>query len=480
MLRTATGGVSRDNFIPVTNALQIFIERVSSTMALATASQIRISPEHLGYGSSATNPAGSLDAANRLLQKNHDEHHMFWRTVAGHNHIVHSVLTVLALGGGPSELQRAYDDGVDIQRPLPLLDVDAVRQLGDPNQFRARMGQLDQYTNFLAFFGQQIDSKGVTAVVNESCFSQTPNAESMFAQLFEGLYHPVIHLGLGIEFDQPCIVAEALAQAASHDSMGIETFLRRSEKEAGRSRGEEPGKPLMQLLHGVRENATIRDAAHGFQDGPSRVRDGVLGVAGQDIVSLAAQFRVDSQGLERALAEVINCSAYITGSAQRPGKARKLDFFHLHNATASLFVTALVRQPWISTGTKVRLVEWKARLDLVWYAASGAVELYIDDVINYTPARSVGMDWTALCQAVNVVHDDGHLAKFVRALKNGQETSRPFECGEGADAFPVKGDMWLKIAEMAYDSTVDLPIEKKWIWGVGFDENWAGVPELMV
>lgn len=31
---------------------------------------------------------------------------------------------------------------------------------------------------------------------------------------FTGFLHPLIHLGFGVEFDQPAIVAEALAQAA--------------------------------------------------------------------------------------------------------------------------------------------------------------------------------------------------------------------------------------------------------------------------
>jgi hypothetical protein len=36
----------------------------------------------------------------------------------------------------------------------------------------------------------------------------------MLARLYEGAYHPIIHLGLGIEFQQPGIIAEALAQLA--------------------------------------------------------------------------------------------------------------------------------------------------------------------------------------------------------------------------------------------------------------------------
>lgn len=443
---------------------------------MVSVSQVQLYQEHLGIVRIDQPPKESLEVANRLLQKNHDEHHMFWRRVGGHNHTVHSVLNVLALGGSPSDLQRAYDDDADIQRPLPPLDQQVVESLENPEQFRARLGQLDQYTNFLVFFKQQIKLKGPRAVLNEYLFSRSPNAETMFAQLYEGLYHPVIHLGLGIEFHQPTIIAEGLAQAASHDSMGFEGFLVCSETKALKTAIS--SKPLVQLLHDVRMNDVIRSAPFGFEDGVHRVRDGVFGKAGQEIVSIAAQFRVKPDEVELRLAEIINLSGYTAGCAQRPGKARKIDFFYLHNVTASMALTVLIRQPWISNDDKVRLLEWTARTNLAWYAGSAAADLGIDDVIDYTPRKCAGMDWAALARAVNAAHDDGHLAKFVRALKNGEDISKPFEQGEGADTFPIKGNMWLKLAQMGYDSTVDLPVEQKWIWGVGFDENWIEVPVL--
>jgi questin oxidase-like protein len=448
---------------------------------MATASQIHLSSDHLGLVRSTKNPVGSLEAASRILQKNHDEHHIFWREVAGHNHISHSVLSTFALGGSPVDIQRAFDDGVDIQRPVPPVNNQIVNEMSNPTQFLAHVGELDQYPNFLAFFTNRIEEKGWIDVVQEYCFSRKPIAEKIFAQLFEGLYHPLIHLGLGVEFGQPSIIAEGLAQAACHDSMGVESYFIRSVQEAARS--TKPNKPLAQLIHAVRTNEALRNAARpfttgSFTDGPARVRDGVLSSNNQALLAdIAAQFRVKPQDLERGLVETINSSAYTTGAAQRPGKARKIDFFHMHSVTASIPLTVLVRQPWISITDKIRLVEWKGRLDLVWYAASAAVELRLEDVVNYSPGPSTGMDWNALYRAVLTVHDDGHLVKLVRGLKHGEEISKPFE-NEGAESFPIKGDSWLKIAQMAYDSTVGRPILEKWIWGVGFDENWANVPKL--
>jgi hypothetical protein len=444
------------------------------TMATATASNVLLSPDDTGIVRGARAPSGSYAAANHFLQKNHDEHHIFWRKVAGHNHIAHSILSVYALGGSPAEIQRAFEDGADIQQPIPSQEQLTVKAFTDPQEFRARMGQLDQYSNFLAFFQDQIVEKGWVAVVQEHCFSKTPNSETLFANLLEGLYHPLIHLGLGIEFAQPSIVAEGLAQAASHDSMLIEQYILDCEQEAQRITVSQ--RSLVKLYEDVNTNESIRAASKGFADGVSRVRDGILGRASKEIINIAAQFRVRDHDLQRALAETTNVSAYATGAAKRPGKEHKIDFFHMHGVTASVLLDVFLRQPWISLEDKIRLVQRKGRVDLLWYAGSGAVDLNHSAIANYTAHPSAGSDWDALYNAAMKEHDDGHLVKLVRALKHGQDISQPFENSDEGEAFPVKGNEWLKIAQLGYSSTARRPIEQKWVWGAGFDECWELVP----
>ncbi|KAL9135551.1 MAG: hypothetical protein Q9175_003259 [Cornicularia normoerica] len=450
---------------------------MSSTTSSTATSKVQLSTKHLGICRGADNPAGSLELVNELLQKNHEKYHIFWRDANGHNHLVHDLLTSLALGASPSELQQAFDDNLDYQRPLPELDNNVVGELSDEGKFYERIGDITQYTNFLVFFEQQIEKKGWRAVVNEYCFSRSRIADAVLAHMYVGAYHPLIHLGLGVEFEQPSIIAEALAQAAAHQMNGIDVFFHNSEQEALKSHLPKRSKPLVELLHEARANDTIHHAAR-WDDFGNKTRDGVLGRAGAEITTLAAQFRVEPETLERRTAEMISCCAYIAGCAQRPGKARKIDFFHMHAVTSSIFLTVLTRQPWISTETKARLVEWKGRLDIVWYASCGAAELRIEDVNEYKPGLSADMDWAALFRAANAMHDDGHVGKFLRALKNGEEASKPFEHGEGAEAFPITGGMWLKVARMAYDSTAHMPTEAKWVVFTGFDQAWGPVAPL--
>ncbi|KAK3382223.1 hypothetical protein B0T24DRAFT_686106 [Lasiosphaeria ovina] len=449
---------------------------------MAAADAFRLASEDLGVARIGPNPAGTVDVANDLLRKNHERWHMYFRDVAGHNHIPHALLSTLAMGGGAQDLRRAYDDGEAIQRPMPAVDFAAVAELADPAKFRARAQTLDEYPTFLVFFEREIAAKGWQAVVAEYVLARTPLADFMLAQIYEGLYHPVIHLGFGVEFGLSGLVAEGLAQTASHDPMHIDVFFAKAEQLA--ASGTVPPKPLLALYHEARASTNIRTAARA-PDGPWKVRDGVLGRALDETVALAAQFQVDPTdpvAVERATAEMISCAAWTCAAVHQPGKERKIDFFLMHNVTSSLFLTVFNAQPWISLADKARLVEWKARLDLVWYAASAAPELRPEYALGYEPTLSRGMGWPELYAELNKHHDDGHVAKFVRALKNGADATKPFEAGPGAGDFPVKGDhLWLKIAQLCYDSTINyVDGQRKWVWGAGFAPMWDRVPDFLI
>ncbi|KAH6692175.1 hypothetical protein BKA61DRAFT_714948 [Leptodontidium sp. MPI-SDFR-AT-0119] len=448
-------------------------------MAATKSSQVLLSPEYPGLGRLDQSSPEVFELASELLQKNHEEYHMYFRDVAGHNHIPHSLLTVLAMGGGGKELKRAYDDGYVIQRPLAPADFEVAKQLSDPKTFKEHMYTLSEYSNFLAFFEQEIDAKGWKTVFNKYCFDRTPFADTMLAQLYEGLYHPIIHLGFGIEFEQPSLIAEGLAHAASHDSSQIAPFFLEAEKLA--NSGSVKAKPLVELYAEIRANQKIREAAW-LKDGPFRGQ-GVLKRAHHELVQIAAQFQVRPEDLERSTAEMISCGA-LTSAAQKAGKTRKIDFFYLHIVTCSIFFSVLNQQDWLKTEDKVRLLEWKGRLDLVWYAANGAAEMKTENLLNYEPSLSKGWDWRALYRGSNDIHDDGHVVKFIRALKHGEDVVESHVKKDGAACFPVHGEMWLKIAQICYDSTATIPpdapgqLSKKWVWGAGFEPPWFQIPDL--
>ncbi|KAH6843306.1 hypothetical protein B0I37DRAFT_384165 [Chaetomium sp. MPI-CAGE-AT-0009] len=398
---------------------------------------------------------------------------MFFRDRAGHNHIAHNLLTILALGANPQDLRDRYDDGVPIQRPMPEVDHALLDKLADAETFHSAMGEVSRYHTFLEFFKREIAANGWQEVVQKYAFARTKVADTMLARLYEGAFHPIIHLGLGVEFQQPSIVAEALAQAASHDSSDIDKLLQNAEQEAAIIYPTAKPKPLIQLIHEVRANETIRKAPQ-WSDFGNKMRDGVIGRAGEDMSALASQFRIrnDEKELKRRTAEMISTCAYFAGASQREGRKRKIDFFYMHDVTASIFVSVLARQDWISLEDRVRIVEWKARPDLAWYAVSGSAPLVGDSISAYSDPESDGLGWEELFRDVIKEHDDGHAPKFIRALKHGEDVAREFEEGEWEAYFPMKGDMWLKLARLCQDTTKGRPTDLKWIPFTGFEQPW--------
>ena len=438
------------------------------------ASSIHLSFSHKGIIKEAEPSADAVEECSRLLQKNHDKFHVFFRDTAGHNHISHSLLTLLALGATSEELQDRFNDGTGIQRTIPAIDHVLLEKLNDTEVFYDNIGQITQYHTFLEFFMSAIAANGWKEVIQEYVFARTKLADTMLARLYEGAYHPIIHLGLGIEFQEGAIIAEGLAQAASHDNSNIGTLFRNSECEAAIAYPTAKPKSMIQLIHEVRANDTIRKAPQ-WSDFGNKMRDGIMGRAGEEMSTVAAQFQIrkdDVKELERRTAEMISTCAYFAGASQRQGRKKKIDFFYMHTVTSSLFFTVLIRQEWIKLEDRVRLVEWKARLDLAWYAVCGCPPLDREAISSYSNPKVDELGWTALFDGVRKEHDDGHTAKFLRALKNGEQVASKFDQGEWAEYFPMKSDMWLKLARMCHDTTTGMPTDLKWIPFTGFDQPW--------
>jgi hypothetical protein len=56
----------------------------------------------------------------------------------------------------------------------------------DKTQFQQHLGKEKNFPNYLAFFQQEIEKKGVADVLNEYLFSGSECAETMLARLFGG------------------------------------------------------------------------------------------------------------------------------------------------------------------------------------------------------------------------------------------------------------------------------------------------------
>lgn len=129
--------------------------------------------------------------------------------------------------------------------------------------------------------------------------------------------HPLIHLGFGLEFRQPAIIAEALAQAAVHQNWLGAFFF--AAEQAAAATAETSGRALVALLGDVRADPALRTAAR-WDDG-DKLRDGILTRAPHEMIRYASRWRVDPDDLERRTAEMINAAGrrpdHLPGGSRR-------------------------------------------------------------------------------------------------------------------------------------------------------------------
>lgn len=433
---------------------------------MATASQVQLTTnEHPAYFVSRGNAPEQASFASDLLQKNHDSYHIYFNNDGFHNHIAHHLLTTYALAASAEDLQHHFDSNKTYQRPQESYDQKIVTEMRDPTKFTKYLGDEHQYSNYLRFFQEEIDKLGWQATVNRCVFAGDELANKMLPLMFAGFLHPLIHLGFGIEFEQPAIIAEALAQGATHSDW-IAKYFHSTEQAANKHRSSS-SKSMAELLDEVRNDKELH-AAPQFKDG-NKIRDGILARAGERMISVASQYHIKPSELEEKTAEMINTAAYFTGAAQRKDRVVKFDFFYMHCLNSSIFFSSFLKQDWLSDANKARLLEWKVWNDLAMYASRKSPELLLDEIKNYKPKQP--SDWTGVIERVRRMEDDGHASKMIRALANGQQACAPYEAKLD---FRLKGDDWLQLAHMTIHSVeADGP---HWVRSTGFDEAWKSVP----
>ncbi|KIY74037.1 hypothetical protein CYLTODRAFT_433793 [Cylindrobasidium torrendii FP15055 ss-10] len=172
----------------------------------------------------------STAAVRKYLRMDYERHHGFFNYRGAHNHTPFHLLVEYSLGGSPEHLEAIWDQHTALERyafraPSPV----------DVNTFANNLGNFDYYQGYLSFFSDRLLNGGsMGAVVEEWIFSPKANyggtystPPEMLNRLLNGIMHPMLFLGYGLEFSLPGLVAEGLAQAAVHGSLST-TVLPRS------------------------------------------------------------------------------------------------------------------------------------------------------------------------------------------------------------------------------------------------------------
>lgn len=128
----------------------------------------------------------------------------------------------------------------------------------------------------------------------------------------------------GIEWQQPAIIAEGLAQAAVHENRGG-GFLAKAEQAAIASAHDTP--PLPELFESVRQFSEKLATSARFDD-KNKIYDGIFVRAPDEALEFVKQVKVHEDDLDERLAEMVHSCAYVTAAAafHQPNNP-KFDFF---------------------------------------------------------------------------------------------------------------------------------------------------------
>lgn len=130
----------------------------------------------------------------------------------------------------------------------------------------------------------------------------------------------------GMEWAQPAIVAEALAQTSVHGN-DLNSFLFEAEKEAAQSSaGDMPS--IVSLYKAVHDNDKLANSVR--MEDSNKVRDGVLVRARAEMLRVANRVKVRPEQLEEKTAEMFHSALYMAAAAAiHPPKHPKFDFFFM-------------------------------------------------------------------------------------------------------------------------------------------------------
>jgi len=443
---------------------------------MATSSSIDLSHSDKPEFSVPNLQPSAAQSASSLLQRNHQDFHIYFNNDGFHNHIGHHIMTLFALGADSKTLEKMFNANSGYQRPALKANPDIVRELADAKTFKEYLNDENHHADYQEFFSKEIEAKGWQNVLNEYLFARDERADDLLVRTFAGFLHPLIHLGFGVEFNQPAIIAEALAEACSHSNWIAPIYID-SEKAANKLRDQgTPSKSAMQLLQDIQGDEKLKASTH-FPDS-NKIRDGIMVRAPDEMIKHASQYYIkDASELEKRTAEMMHLVAYFTMAAQRPPKSVKVDFFYMHCVNSGIFFTKFMKADWLSPENKVRLLEWKIRGDLALYVSRNTPSLDIAEITNYSPKEQSSGDnpWPRIIERVVNYEDDGHASKLVRALAHSKDICPKYE-GDPSLEFQIKGDLWDKAGHMAIDS-VEIQKGPTWVRGAGFEEAWKEVPE---
>ncbi|RSH81577.1 hypothetical protein EHS25_006199 [Saitozyma podzolica] len=336
----------------------------------------------------------STKAVRRVLTENDQRYDIYESLRFAHNHFSHSVLTRYALGAPAKLLEDtwAYDEphlvsldpeAGDRKTDMSKVPKEVTRENWDDPKYLAFEGA---YSRYLKFFHEEVTRLGPIETVKEYVFSPRANwgghQPKMLARILAGFYHPIIHIGLGLEFRDRVMIAEGLAMACVHkvdlfEEMFPSDFPRQIYDSASSSSSSSPstarsdtrskdhwtlheslngprqplkGKSLLEIAGEVQRDPALKPVKY---DPDMLMRDRFIGAAsegrGARLRELVGQWSLTDEELSDGptgwlskVEELAVLATLVTCATSRVGKPPRVDFFLMHALTSSIFIPSFL------------------------------------------------------------------------------------------------------------------------------------------
>ncbi|KAL7955685.1 hypothetical protein V8C34DRAFT_326934 [Trichoderma compactum] len=425
---------------------EYILEKSCAHNNMATAYKIQIDPSRIGLLGYKHNKAAAAKLSK--LQKDLD--------------MVHHLCTLYGAGATPEQLQAALDRDAEIQ-------IDRF-QLNDGILEDLRRGWAANSPKYLgdAKYGEE-------------------STHVMYRRSWGSFAHSFIQLMYGIEWDQPAITAQGLAQSAIHDTY-VGDFLEKVEKAAA---ANPPSRRLntSELSEQVHSDPEFVNSVRNGN--PNKILDSIEVLCPNEAVNYLAQVKADPNNLAEGIAENIHTAAYMVSACIfHPPDYPRFDFFLIGDKSDTNcekspsyigpFLLLIQDAAWIPDSVKLRTLEWKARFEILHYVVRWAPPLQPDNIGSYTPKDTTLVENLAeLIPRFFNMPDDDHVIKTARALILPRHVSqdyldRPWR--------RIKDDKtWLNAQYLLLDSTWEHP-DYPWVRTAGWDEAWkdSGLPETIL
>lgn len=467
-------------------------------------------PESFSLVVPGVSPEAAL-VSEQLLSRNHKEFHCFFNDKGFHNHLIHHLLAAYSLGASKEKLQEIFDSHAKDQRPIPPANVEIPRK-----NFSEHLGDREAYSSYMAFFKREIDENGMIDTVRRWVWSG-----DFLARTLGGALHPVIHIGYGLEFDIPGIVAEGLAMAACTEdrflavipklpevqtaslvpvqaqsyaenasatakgyvtqlvdsiSTQLSSKLGMSDKVSTPSAAERgvsedsdipsflKGNTLFPIFQKIRKDP-IFDNLVDTSDANKYTNFSKNTAAMERIKKYVSEWIVEenSKDIQAKFRELHTCICLALGSGgirkEYPGVLR-LDFFIMHAMTSAEFIHQYISR--VTPSESAILLHAHLAVTLFYYITGGRADFNLEGLLSYkSPSADANSNnnWLKVFDRA-LSCEEPHVIKVVRSCAVGQVI-------HGTQQDPHLNAAWIQVAQMALDR------DGSWDFnGPGFDHTW--------